>query len=129
MKRSCNIFHLGYFEYIFAGGKFLAPLRRRLEMAARSKAVVINEKDNVATAVAPMKTGSTVSLEVQGRAEKIKLLSDIPMGHKFALRGIDQGADVIKYGEPIGRTTAAIAKGEHVHVHNVVSHRGRKEGA
>jgi len=98
-------------------------------MAARSKAVVINEKDNVATAVTPMKTGSSVSLEVQGRAEKIKLLSDIPMGHKFALRGIDEGADVIKYGEPIGRTTAPIAKGEHVHVHNVVSHRGRKEGA
>ena len=39
-------------------------------MAARSKAVVINEKDNVATAVTPMKTGSTVSLEVQGRTEK-----------------------------------------------------------
>ncbi|NWF54408.1 MAG: UxaA family hydrolase [Syntrophaceae bacterium] len=98
-------------------------------MASRSKAVVINEKDNVATAVAPMKTGSTVSIEVQGRVEKIKLLSDIPMGHKFALREIDKGADVIKYGEPIGMTTAAIAKGEHVHVHNVVSHRGRKEGA
>ena len=98
-------------------------------MAGKLKAIVINEKDNVATAVKPMKTGSTVSLEVQGRVEKIKLLSDIPMGHKFALRGIDQGADVIKYGEPIGRTTAAIAKGEHVHVHNVVSHRGRKEGA
>jgi altronate dehydratase small subunit len=98
-------------------------------MEARSKAVVINEKDNVATAVTPMKTGRMVSLEVQGRGEKIKLLSDIPMGHKFALRGIDPGADVIKYGEPIGRATAAIAKGEHVHVHNVVSHRGRKEGA
>jgi altronate dehydratase small subunit len=98
-------------------------------MAARSKAVVINEKDNVATAVTPMKNGSTVSVEVQGRGEKIKILSDIPMGHKFALRGIDQNTDVIKYGEPIGRTTAAIAKGEHVHVHNVVSHRGRKEGA
>lgn len=98
-------------------------------MAARSKAVVINEQDNVATAFTPMKTGSAVSLEVLGRAEKIKLLSDIPIGHKFALRGIDQDADVIKYGEPIGRTTAAIAKGDHVHVHNVVSRRGRKEDA
>lgn len=97
-------------------------------MTVRSKAVVINIKDNVATAVMPMKTGSTVSIEVQGRVEKIKLLSDIPMGHKFALRAMDENADVIKYGEPIGRTTAAIAKGEHVHVHNVVSHRARKEG-
>ena len=98
-------------------------------MAGKAKAIVIHGEDNVATAIMPLKAGSTVSLEVQGRREKVKLLSSIQMGHKFALRDIDQGADVIKYGEPIGKTTARIAGGEHVHVHNVVSHRGRKEGA
>ena len=98
-------------------------------MAAKSKAIVINEKDNVATVIMPVKGGSTVSLAVQGRAEKIKVLSDIPMGHKFALRDIEEGTDVVKYGEPIGKTTARISRGEHVHVHNVVSHRGRKEAA
>jgi altronate dehydratase small subunit len=98
-------------------------------MAGKSKAIMINEKDSVATAIVPLEAGSTVSLEVLGRREKIKLLSSIPMGHKFALRPIAQGEDVIKYGESIGQTTAAIARGEHVHVHNVVSHRGRKEGA
>ena len=98
-------------------------------MAVKSKAIVINEKDNVATAIMPLKARSTVSLEVQGRPEKVKLLSPIPMGHKFALREIALGTDVIKYGEPIGKTTARIARGEHVHVHNVISHRGRKEGA
>jgi len=102
---------------------------RRKEMAQKSKAIVINEKDNVATAIVPLKTGATVSLAAQGRSEKIKLLSTIPMGHKFALAAIPKGMDVIKYGEAIGQTTAPIAKGEHVHVHNVVSHRGRKEGA
>ena len=98
-------------------------------MAAKSKAIVINDKDNVATMIAPMKAGTTVSVEIQGKAEKVKLLSDIPMGHKFALRDIEQGADVVKYGEPIGMTTARIPRGAHVHVHNVISHRGRKEGA
>lgn len=98
-------------------------------MAAKSKAIVINEKDNVATAIMPMKAGSAVSLVVQGRTEKVKLLSPIPMGHKFALQDIEQGTDVVKYGEPIGKTTARIARGEHVHVHNVISHRGRKEAA
>ena len=98
-------------------------------MAARSKAIVIHEKDNVATAIMPLKAGSTISLELQGRAEKVKLLSPIPMGHKFALRDIEAGTDVTKYGEPIGKTTARIGRGQHVHVHNVVSHRGRKEGA
>jgi len=98
-------------------------------MAAKSKVVVINEKDNVATAIVPLKAGSTIAPEAQGRKDRIKLLSSIPMGHKFALRDIEKGADVVKYGEPIGQTTARIARGEHVHVHNVVSHRGRKEGA
>lgn len=98
-------------------------------MAQRSKAIIINEKDNVATAIAALKVGATVALELQGRKEKVKLLSAIPMGHKFALREIPIGTDVIKYGEPIGQATASIRRGEHVHVHNVVSHRGRKEGA
>ncbi len=98
-------------------------------MPARSKAIIINERDNVATAIVPLKAGSWVTVETQGRQEKIKILSAIPMGHKFALRDIGCGEDVIKYGEPIGKTTAPILHGEHVHVHNVVSHRGRKEGA
>jgi altronate dehydratase small subunit len=98
-------------------------------MAVKSKAIVINDEDNVATALAPMKAGATVPLQIQGRAEKVTLLSEIPLGHKFALRDLEAGADVVKYGEPIGRATARISRGEHVHVHNVVSHRGRKEGA
>ncbi len=98
-------------------------------MPARSKAIIINEKDNVATAIVPLKAGSLVTVETQRGQERIKILASIPMGHKFALRDIGQGEDVIKYGEPIGKTTAPIARGAHVHVHNVVSHRGRKEGA
>jgi len=98
-------------------------------MAQRSKAIIINEKDNVATAIVGLKEGTTVSLDFQGRKDKIKLRSMIPMGHKFALREIPLGSDVIKYGEPIGRTTAPIARGEHVHIHNVISHRGRKEAS
>ncbi|VFS54652.1 Uncharacterised protein [Leminorella grimontii] len=33
--------------------------------------------------------------------------------------------EVYKYGESIGRATQAIELGEHVHVHNVESERGR----
>jgi altronate dehydratase small subunit len=36
-----------------------------------------------------------------------------------------KGDDVIKYGEVVGRTTATINIGDHVHVHNVESLRGR----
>ena len=40
-------------------------------------------------------------------------------GHKYALRDIAKGENVIKYGNPIGHATADIKAGEHVHTHNV----------
>lgn len=40
-------------------------------------------------------------------------------GHKYALRDIRQGEDVIKYGQPIGHATRDIGKGEHIHTHNL----------
>ena len=90
-------------------------------MRGKGKTIVINEKDNVATALELLNAGAKVSLEIHGRLEEITLLSDIPMGHKFALEDLEEGEAVIKYGEPIGQSTSKIARGEHVHVHNVVS--------
>jgi altronate dehydratase small subunit len=55
----------------------------------------------------------------------LTLRSDIPFGHKFALRAIATGARVVKYGEVIGVATRPIAAGDHVHVHNVDGLRGR----
>ena len=40
-------------------------------------------------------------------------------GHKYALRDIKCGEDIIKYGNPIGHATCDIKQGEHVHTHNV----------
>ena len=40
-------------------------------------------------------------------------------GHKYALRDIKCGEDIIKYGNPIGHAICDIKKGEHVHTHNV----------
>ena len=45
-------------------------------------------------------------------------------GHKYTLRDIAEGENVIKYGMPIGHATCAIKKGEHVHVHNVKTNLG-----
>jgi altronate dehydratase small subunit len=84
-------------------------------------AIMINEKDNVATALGPLKAGADVSVEIRGKVEKTTLLSDIPMGHKFALKDIEKGGVVIKYGQPIGQSVVRISRGEHVHIHNVAS--------
>jgi len=90
-------------------------------MGRSAQAIVMNEKDNVATALKPFHAGTKVSVEVQGRIEKVTLMSDVPMGHKFALKDMEEGEAVIKYGESIGQSTARISRGDHVHVHNVVS--------
>lgn len=51
--------------------------------------------------------------------------NDIPFGHKIALFDLAKGDKVIKYNEVIGVATKDIAKGEHVHTHNLSSIRGR----
>ena len=46
-----------------------------------------------------------------------------PIGHKIALKDLAAGDTVIKYGEDIGKVVAPIAKGEHVHTHNLKTKR------
>ena len=49
---------------------------------------------------------------------------DTATGHKQALTDIPYGADVVKYGFPIGHATADIKAGEHVHTHNMATNLG-----
>jgi (2R)-sulfolactate sulfo-lyase subunit alpha len=53
----------------------------------------------------------------------IKILSDIPIGHKVALIDFAEGDTVMKYNTDIGKVVAPIKKGEHLHVHNVKTKR------
>ena len=47
-------------------------------------------------------------------------------GHKYAIRPIKKGENIIKYGNPIGHATEDIKNGEHVHTHNVKTALGDK---
>ena len=40
-------------------------------------------------------------------------------GHKYAIRDIVCGENIVKYGNPIGHATSDIKCGEHVHTHNM----------
>ncbi|MDE6597088.1 MAG: altronate dehydratase family protein [Clostridia bacterium] len=75
------------------------------------KTIIINGLDNVAVALVDLKKGET--------HEGVTLCEDITKGHKFALKDIKPGEQIIKYGNPIARATAEIKKGAHVHTHNV----------
>ena len=85
----------------------------------------MTEKDNVATAIADIESGEEIDVEIGKPKKKVKVKQDIAFGHKFALSDIAKESDVIKYGEIIGKATADIGGGMHVHVHNVESLRGR----
>ncbi|MHB1628022.1 MAG: UxaA family hydrolase [Bacilli bacterium] len=87
-------------------------------MAPGTRALQIQPKDNAAVALAPIAAGETVL--VGGR--QVRILEDIARGHKFAAAHIAEGADVTKYGYPIGRATQDIAEGRWVHTHNLKTH-------
>ena len=53
----------------------------------------------------------------------VKAITDIPIGHKLAIKPLAAKDTVIKYGVDIGRTIAPIQLGEHLHVHNVKTKR------
>jgi altronate dehydratase small subunit len=88
------------------------------------KALVVNEKDNVATAIANLSKGESVAVRIGDRRDTFTLIDDIPFGHKFAIKPIGSGDLVVKYGLAIGGSTESIASGAHVHTHNVRSLRG-----
>lgn len=54
---------------------------------------------------------------------EIKANHDIPIGHKIALGDMANDATIIEYEHDIGRAVADIAKGDHVHVHNIKTKR------
>lgn len=90
------------------------------------KVFVIEKEDNVGTAVRePISSGDTVATD--GRVTDVTVVAraNIPYGHKVALRDIPKGTTVMKYGLSIGTAIADIKAGDHVHVHNVESNRGR----
>jgi len=88
-------------------------------------ALVVDKKDNVATALRPLEKGDSIGVEVEDSMVDMVLKHSIPFGHKLALKDIERGERIIKYGEIIGQATEKINKGEHVHIHNVEALRGR----
>ena len=71
----------------------------------------IHPKDNVAVALTAIPAGTVF--------EGIAALRDIPQGHKMALRSLEEGEQVMKYGFSIGHATASIQPGDWVHTHNM----------
>ena len=89
------------------------------------KAIIMDPKDNVATLLSDVEVNDEVQVLTGDKPRALKVQEKIQFGHKFAMEGIKRGENVLKYGEIIGRATQDIGQGQHVHVHNVESNRGR----
>ncbi|MDN6555033.1 MAG: UxaA family hydrolase [Acidipropionibacterium acidipropionici] len=75
-------------------------------------ALVLDPADSVAVATHPVTAGDTLTLGGHpGEVMTVTAVSDVAPGHKIALADIAEGADVVKYGMPIGHTTADVRRG------------------
>ncbi|MFX1326374.1 MAG: UxaA family hydrolase [Promethearchaeota archaeon] len=81
------------------------------------KFLIINTIDNCATALEDIPKDS----KIEYNNEFLTIKNDIILGHKFALKDIDIGKHIIKYGEIIGIATENIKEGEWIHTHNIKS--------
>ena len=91
----------------------------------RHDAIMIKAEDNVATALRDLEAGRPCQVAAGKEVRSVAISEPIGYGHKFAVVDIPKGADIIKYGEVMGRATADIPTGAHAHVQNIESLRGR----
>ncbi len=88
--------------------------------------VVHDENDSVGVVVVEgVKAGQKLDGWIMDQDKSIDVVakSDIPIGHKLAIKPLAKDATVIKYGVDIGRVVAPIQVGEHTHVHNLKTKR------
>mgnify|MGYP003658422312 FL=1 len=73
---------------------------------------VLDRQDNVGVAIKALDVGRALGTDLPSAGEPV------PAGHKVALRPIQAGEEIVKYGQIIAQATQTIAAGAHVHVHN-----------
>src|ERR1700722_10976732 len=82
---------------------------------AENTVIHLHPTDNVAVARVPISVGT--ELKVDGQS--VTARDPIPAGHKIAVARIQPGETVRRYGQIIGRASAAIEPGRHIHTHNL----------
>ena len=95
-------------------------------MEKQPQLLVHDVRDNVGVVVVEDLAAGVEMLcvVIQDNSEfRCTLNQNVPIGHKVALKDLNVGDTVVKYGQDIGRVTLAVRKGEHVHIHNLKTKR------
>ena len=82
----------------------------------RREVLKLDPRDNVLVALKDLSAGETLVFE----GDKYTLPSRVPAKHKFAIRDLQDGADVIMYGVLVGRTTKPLRAGDLLATSNIV---------
>ena len=88
--------------------------------------VVHDEGDSVGVIVVEgVKSGDELTGWIMDQDKEItfRAASEIPIGHKLAIKPLKTGDTLIKYGVDIGKVVADIEVGGHAHVHNIKTKR------
>jgi altronate hydrolase len=83
--------------------------------SAAARGIRLQADDDVAITTADVAAGTPV--DVGGALVTVR--QDVSRGHKLAVRDLEAGAPVRRYGQVIGFTKEPVAAGEHVHLHNL----------
>jgi altronate dehydratase small subunit len=81
------------------------------------EAVMLRDEDNIGVALVDLKPEAEV--KIYGRDVRVRLVEHIPYQHKFSVKQVGSGQEIIKDGVVIGKATQDIARGQHVHTHNM----------
>jgi altronate hydrolase len=84
-------------------------------VSAATRGIRLQADDDVAITTGDVAAGTPVDLG----GEVVAARGDVPRGHKLAVRDLEAGAPVRRYGQVIGFTRGPVAAGEHVHLHNL----------
>ncbi|PWH16730.1 MAG: hypothetical protein DDG60_03635 [Anaerolineae bacterium] len=88
------------------------------------KGILLHEAtDDVGVAVMDLQAGEEIeALTLEGTpVMTLKVIENVPLGHKVAMRAMAAGHHVQEYGRSIGYAAQDIPFGAHVHVHNIKS--------
>jgi altronate dehydratase small subunit len=79
--------------------------------------ILLSPDDNCVIVARDLPPGVTLALE----GGTITLPHAVATGHKLARCALVANDKVVRYGAVIGHATQAVAKGEHLHTHNLES--------
>jgi hypothetical protein len=82
-----------------------------------ARVILLAPEDNCVAVVATLAAGTRLPID----GVMVVIDSDIGIGHKLARRDIAPGEKILKYGAIIGSATQPIARGAHIHLHNLAS--------